>query len=97
VVATLQQQVAAIDAETSRQVAAITAQQTLVTQQAYIDVNRTLAFAQNHANNVAVGAAADGQREYFCGLGHDECHFPARDDPSAESPAHSRQSHCHYQ
>jgi hypothetical protein len=61
VVATLQQQVAAIEAETSRQVAAITAQQTLATQQAYIDANRTLAFAHPTA---AVGRTRHHHRSH---------------------------------
>jgi hypothetical protein len=68
-VALLQQQVTAIESETQRQIAVITAQQTQVISQSYIDSNRTIAFAQNFANNVVTGARARGQALFFDTLG----------------------------
>jgi regulator of protease activity HflC (stomatin/prohibitin superfamily) len=68
-VALLQQQVTAIETETQRQVAIVTAQRALILSQGHIDANRTVAFAQNFANNIFAGARALGQATFFETLG----------------------------
>lgn len=68
-VAQLNQQVVAIESETSRQVAEVTAQQSQILAEAQIDADRIVAFAQNQAANVQTGARALGQATFFNTLG----------------------------